>query len=71
MAPNSPDLNPIGRLWEAIKRRVQWDSIQTREEAIRTIQTVWSEFQQGSIDGLVASFFNRMQMVRDAKGRTI
>jgi hypothetical protein len=54
-----------------IKRRLQWDRIHTREEAIRGIQTVWSEFQQRSIDGLVASFSNRVQMVREAAGRTI
>jgi hypothetical protein len=55
----------------AIKRWLQRDRIQTREEVIRAIQIVWSEFQQGSIDGFVASFSNRMQMVWEAEGRTV
>jgi hypothetical protein len=55
----------------AIKRRLQWDRIQTREEAIRAIHTVWPDFQQGSIDDFVASFSNRVQMVREADRRTI
>jgi hypothetical protein len=69
--PNSPDLNPIECLWGAIKRQLRWNGIQTREEAIEIIQRAWSEFEQSSIDALVLSFANRIQMMGQAQGRTI
>jgi hypothetical protein len=42
---NSPDLNITECLWWVSKRRLQWNRIQTREDAIRAIQTTWSDFQ--------------------------
>jgi uracil DNA glycosylase len=40
-------------------------------DAVREIQWGWSEFRQESIDRLVASFSNRVQMVWEAEGRAI
>jgi transposase len=57
--PNSPDLTPVESLWGAIKRRVQWSGIQTREHAIEIIQRYWSEFAQRSINSLVAGRFSQ------------
>jgi hypothetical protein len=70
-SPNSPDLNPIEYLWGAIKRRLNWGEMSTREEAIQIIERVWSEFEQASIDSLVGSFENWVTMLKDAQGRTI
>jgi hypothetical protein len=39
-SPNSPDLNPIEALWGAIKRRLQWQGVQAREQAIQIIRSV-------------------------------
>jgi hypothetical protein len=69
--PNSPDLNPIESLWGAIKRRLNWGEISTREETIQIIETVWSEFEQASIDSLMGSVANRVTMLKDTQGRTV
>jgi hypothetical protein len=50
---------------------LQWQGVQAREQAIQIIRSVWAEFEQVSIDALVASFPNRVEMVREAEGRTI
>jgi hypothetical protein len=42
-----------------------------REQAIQIIQSVWAEFEQASIDVLVASFPNHVEMVREVEGRTV
>jgi hypothetical protein len=55
----------------AIKRRLQWDRIQTREDSIQAIHALGSQFQQRSIDSFVFSFSNRVQMVQAAERRTI
>jgi hypothetical protein len=69
--PNLPCLNPIECLWGAIKKRLNWGEIATREEPIRIIERGWSEFEQTSIDSVVGSLANRVIMLKDAQGRMI
>jgi hypothetical protein len=50
---------------------LQWQGVQAHEQAIQIIRSVPAEFEQVSIDALVASFPNRVEVVRKIEGRTI
>jgi hypothetical protein len=71
--PNSPDLNPIESLWGAIKRRLQWSGIQTREQAIEIIQRVerrgrkWKEISTIIGDFTDHECKNRWTVLRNLK----
>jgi hypothetical protein len=69
--PDSPDLNPSESLCGAIKRRLKWGGIQTRNEAIQLIQNVWPGFDQGFLDSLAASFENCVEMMEQAEAHTV
>ena len=68
---NSPDMNPIEHLWGAMKQILKQNVTHTKEELIETIQKVWMEFPQESINRLVQSFADRLRMVIHDNGESI
>jgi hypothetical protein len=51
--------------------RLKWDGIRTREAAIAEIVDVWDRIPMDVINELCASFPCRVQMMREARGKTI
>ena len=68
---NSPDLNPIEHLWGAMKRILKNTEIESKEHLIETIQNIWNNFPQDSINRLIYSFYGRLRLIIDQKGESI
>lgn len=68
---NSPDLNPIEHLWGAMKRIIKTKSINSKEDLINTVQEIWNNFPQSSIDELILSFKTRLRLVIALNGDSI
>lgn len=68
---NSPDLNPIEHLWGAMKRILKNTEIESKEHLIETIQNIWNNFPQDSINSLIYSFYGRLRLIIDQKGESI
>lgn len=68
---NSPDLNPIEHLWGAIKRIINRQRIETKEELIQAVMDAWDQFPQESIHRLVLSFHARLRTLIHENGESI
>lgn len=49
----SPELNPIERFWEEIKRKLRWKNCKTLEELRQNVSNVLAQFDPASIRSLI------------------
>jgi transposase len=68
---NSPDLNPIEKVWAMMKKWIHWDNITKEGEAIKAIAAAWKDVTMEQINELCASFPDRVDMVKAAEGKPI
>ena len=68
---NSPDLNPIETLWGLMKRTVSHIQPQNLNELKCILQQVWDNIKQETINNLVKSFFQRLQLIIANNGESI
>ena len=71
LPPNSCDLNPIETFWGAMKKRLKQRNIKNHQDLIKEVTEIWYSFDQFSIDRLVLSFKNRIQLLDQSKGFSI
>ena len=67
--PQSPDLNPIERLWEHLKQEKVNHTITNQEILWRALQVCWNNLEPETIHTLVESMQYRVIAVLKAKGR--
>ena len=60
---NSPDLNPIENLWGVMKKCISTIKPKSLKDLREIILQVWNNIAQETINDLVASFFQRLQLV--------
>lgn len=71
-ALSSPDLNPIENLLGAIKRILQKETINSKEELKKNFfLEIWESFPQLSIDRLVSSFNRRLRLLISQNEKSI
>lgn len=60
----SPDLNPIGHVWDQLKRRLKLQilAIGSQEELIRALKVCWDEIPQENLVNLIQSMPNRIEV---------
>ena len=68
---NSPDLNPIEHIWGSMKRIIKTKKITDKATLISTIQEIWDNYPQESINRLVLSFEGRLRTVLYENGNSI
>ena len=68
---NSPDLNPIENLWGCMKKAVSLINPQSKEDLKAIIQEVWDNIEIETINSLVQSFYQRLQLVMIENGNSI
>lgn len=59
----SPDLNPIENLWDAVERRIRDRSYSNQHELFAAIQSAWSDIPKSIIDRLIDSMKRRCEEV--------
>ncbi len=69
--PQSPDMNPIEKLWAIIKarRKKKYGVPKTRDELIEQIFDIWNSIEPELIEKLANSINNRVLAVLKAKGK--
>ena len=68
---NSPDLNPIEKMWGVMKQAVKKFKPTNVEELKIVIQKVWDDFPQEKINNLVISFYQRLHLIIQENGESI
>jgi hypothetical protein len=68
---NSSDLNPIEMLWAVMAGKPVTANVGTQDEMFAEVERVWSEHDQGIIDGLVLSIKRWCELCRICGGKTI
>ncbi len=66
--PQSPDLNPIENLWAILDAKIPLEGRTNRQIFWERLQEEWNAISQLTIDNLIKSIPNRLQMVIDNKG---
>ena len=69
--PYSPDLNVIELVWAIMKRRIDARPKTTIDDLKRVIQEVWDELSFETINKLIDSVQQRLQLVVEKHGETI
>lgn len=66
---NSPDLNPIENVWAIMNDKLKLMKPATnRSSLIRNVKKAWSEISPATLDNLISSMPNRINMCINAKG---
>ena len=68
---NSPDLNPIENLWGCMKKAVSLINPQSKGDLKAIIQEVWDNIEMETINSLIQSFYQRLQLVMIENGNSI
>jgi len=63
--PNSPDLNPIENIWNLVKIQVRKKHYNNKKEMIDEVTTILSNFSIGTINNLIDSMDNRVDILFD------
>jgi DDE superfamily endonuclease len=68
--PNSPDLNPIEKIWAHMKHWIskEFGHITSVKAMKQVVINIWNEFENGRWDHLIQSMPDRIQVVIKAKG---
>ncbi|KAL3280225.1 hypothetical protein HHI36_017722 [Cryptolaemus montrouzieri] len=65
----SPDLNPIERVWDTLKRNLLRQNVFHHEQELRLAdQGAWNDLDQNVIDNLILSMPRRCQSVINNRG---
>ena len=64
----SPDLNPIEHLWEAVERQIRLETFQKTSDLMKGISCAWNELSVDVLSNLVESMPLRCEAVIKAKG---
>ena len=65
---NSPDLNPIEKVWGIIKGKLQKENISKRCILINRIKEIYENISYKYIENIVESFVIRLQRCIDLEG---
>ena len=68
---NSPDLNPIERLWGILKYIVKSKNITNLDQLEGELQYIWSTISMKTVNKLFASFRLRLMLLVSQEGRSI
>ena len=66
--PQSPDLNPIEKLWDELKRRVQGMQQHSKADLWRHLQTAWDEISTHTIRKLISRMPKLVNVVIKKRG---
>jgi DDE superfamily endonuclease len=64
----SPDLNPMENLWAVLKQAVQKQGPKNLEQLRNCILQEWKKIDKNTLESLIDSLPNRIQLVIQAKG---
>lgn len=65
---SSPDLNPIENIWEIIKHKISKMAIQSKSELTTIVEQQFKLVDDSSIQGVIRSMKNRIQLVIEKEG---
>ncbi len=68
--PQSPDLNPIGHLWDVVEREIHIMDVQPTnlQQLCDAIMSIWTKLSEECFQHLVESMQRRIKAVLKAKG---
>ena len=64
----SPDLNPIEHLWDLLKTRIRWHTINNKEELKRCLRLEWNAITPEECQNFVNSILKSISAVIKSKG---
>lgn len=64
----SPDLNPIGNLWEIVDRQIRNENYTNKDQLFRALERAWSQIDDKIIANLIESMPRRCRDVINANG---
>ena len=69
--PNSPELNPIEKVWGWMKREIEQLNPQSKEEYITIVQEIWDAIPQTVIQGFIRHNKTVVNELIESEGGTI